>query len=143
VPRPMTEAETREFLTSGTRTGKLAVVKKNGAAMVVPIWFVLDDSGALVFNTGADTTKGRAILRDARVSICVDDDGPPYSFVRVDGVAETSDDVEGMLPWATAIARRYMGDALAEQYGHRNAVAGELLVRVVPARIVALAGVSD
>ena len=48
-----------------------------------------------------------------------------------------------MLPWATAIARRYMGDALAERYGRRNTVVGELLVRVVPTRVVAFAGVAD
>lgn len=143
MARPMDAQETRAFLTAGTRTGKLAVVKRDGSPMVVPIWFVVDDDGTLVFNTGAATTKGRAILRDPRLSICVDDDGPPYSFVRVDGVAEVSDGVEAMLPWATAIARRYMGDALAEQYGRRNAVPGELLVRVRPVKVVALAGVAD
>jgi PPOX class probable F420-dependent enzyme len=143
MSRPMDAEEVRAFLTKGTRTGKLAVVKRDGAAMVVPIWFVVDTDGSLLFNTGARTTKGRAILRDPRVSICVDDDGPPYSYVRVDGVAEVLDDAEAMLPWATAIARRYMGDALAESYGRRNAVPGELLVRVRPTRVVAIAGVAD
>ena len=143
VAREMTTEEVRRFLSEGTRTGKLAVVKRDGAALVVPIWFVLDDEGALVFNTGADTTKGRALMRDPRVSVCVDDESPPYAYVRIDGVAEVSTDVAGMLPWATAIARRYMGEALAEQYGRRNAVEGELLVRVRPTRTVALAGVAD
>ncbi len=143
MARSMDQAETRAFLTSGTRTGKLAVVRRDGSAMVVPIWFVVDEVGALVFNTGGATTKGRAILRDPRVSICVDDDRPPYSYVRVDGVAEVSDDVAAILPWSTAIARRYMGDALADQYGRRNAAPGELLVRVRPTRIVALAGIAD
>ena len=143
MARPMDQAEARAFLTAGTRTGKLGVVKRDGAAMVVPIWFVVDEDGSLIFNTGAGTTKGRAILRDPRVSICVDDDGPPYSFVRVDGIAEVSDDADAMLPWATAIARRYMGEALAEEFGRRNAVSGELLVRVRPMRVVTMAGVSD
>lgn len=140
----MDPAETRAFLTAGTRTGKLGVVKRDGGVMVVPIWFVVDDDdGSLIFNTGAGTTKGRAIVRDPRVSICVDDDAPPYSYVRVDGIAEVSDDVASMVPWSIAIARRYMGDALADQYGRRNAVDGELLVRVRPTRVVALAGVAD
>ena len=139
----MDQAETRAFLTAGTRTGKLGVVRRNGSAMVVPVWFVVDEDGSLVFNTGADTVKGRALRRDPRVSVCVDDDGPPYSYVRVDGVAQISTDLDAMLPWATAIARRYMGDALAEQYGCRNAAPGELLVRVYPTRVVALAGIAD
>ena len=139
----MDQVETRAFLTAGTRTGKLGVVKRDGAAMVVPIWFVVDEDGCLIFNTGAATTKGRAILRDPRVSVCVDDDGPPYSYVRVDGLAEVSEDVDAMLRWSTAIARRYVGDSLAEEYGRRNAVPGELLVRVRPTRVVALAGIAD
>jgi hypothetical protein len=48
-----------------------------------------------------------------------------------------------MLTWATTIARRYMGDDLAEAYGRRNAVPGELLVRVRPSRVVAIAGIAD
>lgn len=135
--------EARAFLSHGTRTGKLAVVRRDGAPMVVPIWFVLDDDGAVVFNTGAATTKGRALRRDPRVSICVDEEAPPYAYVRVDGVAEISDDVDAMLPWATAIARRYMGAARADEYGRRNAVPGELLVRIRPTRVVALGGIAD
>jgi hypothetical protein len=139
----MSIEEARAFLAAGARTGKLAVVRRDGSPFVVPIWFVVDIDGSLVFNTGARTLKGRAIRRDPRVSICVDDEAPPYGYVRVDGVAELSEDLDGMLPWATAIARRYMGDDLAEDYGRRNAVAGELLVRVRPRRVVALAGIAD
>jgi len=142
VARPMTEQEVRDFLSAGTRTGKLAVVRRDGAPMVLPVWFVVDDDGSLVFNTGADTLKGKALRRDPRVSICVDDERPPFGFVRVDGVAELSEDLGAMLPWATAIARRYMGDDRADAYGKRNAVDGELLVRVTPTRVVAVADVA-
>lgn len=48
-----------------------------------------------------------------------------------------------MLHWATAIARRYMGDALAESYGKLNAVAGEWLIRLTTTKIVAKSGISD
>lgn len=143
MARRLSEAEVRDFLAAGTRTGKLAVVRRDGSPMVVPIWFVVDEDGSLVFNTGADTVKGRALARDRRVSICVDDEHPPFAYVRIDGEAEVSTDLDEMLPWATAIARRYMGDDLAEAYGRRNAVQGELLVRVRPLRVVAFAGVAD
>ncbi len=36
-----------------------------------------------------------------------------------------------------------MGAALAESYGRRNAVPGELLVRLTPERTVTEAGVAD
>ncbi len=143
MSRVMSTEEARAFLAAGARTGKLAVVRRDGAPFVVPVWFVVDEDGSLVFNTGARTVKGRSIRRDPRVSICVDDETPPYGYVRVDGVAEVSEDLEAMLPWSTAVARRYMGDDLAEDYGRRNAVAGELLVRVRPTRVVALAAIAD
>jgi PPOX class probable F420-dependent enzyme len=142
----MSEAEVRAFLSEGTRTGKLATTRADGRSHIAPIWFVLDDDGTIVFNTGADTVKGRTIARDPRVSLCVDDDQPPFSFVVIEGTVEVSDDLEEMLIWATRIAARYMGDDRAEAFGRRNAVAGELLVRLSPAnvtKVVAFADLSD
>jgi PPOX class probable F420-dependent enzyme len=138
----MSEDEMRAFLTQGTRTAKVAVVRRDGAPMVVPVWFVLD-GGEVVFTTGLESIKGRALRRDPRLSICVDDERPPFAYVRVDGVADLSEDVREMLPWATRIGARYMGEDQAEAFGRRNAVAGELLVRVRPKRVVGQAAVAD
>ena len=139
----MSEDEIRSFLRYGTRTGKLATTRADGSPHVAPVWFVLDDDGTVVFNTGRDTVKGKALRRDPRVSICVDDERPPFAYVRIDGTAELSEDLEDMLPWSTRIAARYMGDELADSYGRRNAVAGEMLVRVKPTKIVALKNIAD
>ena len=138
----MTPAEARAFLAAGTRTAKLAVVRRDGAPVVVPVWFVLDGED-VVFTTAAGTVKGRSLRRDGRLSLCVDDESPPYAYVRVDGRARLSEDPEELLRWATAIAARYMGRALAEAYGRRNGVPGELLVRVTPHRLVGRGGVAD
>lgn len=139
----MSSDEIRSFLETGTKTGKLATVRPDGSAHVAPIWFVLDEDGTVVFNTGRDTVKGRALRRDPRVSLVVDDEQPPYAYVRVDGTAELSEDLDEMLPWSTRIAARYMGEDKAQRFGRRNAVEGEMLVRVRPSRIVALKGIAD
>jgi PPOX class probable F420-dependent enzyme len=141
--RRLAEEEVRAFLTSGTRTGKLAVTRLDGSPMVVPVWFDLDADDTLLFTTWGDSIKGKALRRDGRVSLCVDEEHPPYGYVRVDGVAAVSEDPELLRTWATRIARRYMGAALAEQYGLRNGVPGELLVRITPTRIVAQADIAD
>jgi PPOX class probable F420-dependent enzyme len=138
----MSADERRAFLSAGTRTAKLAVIRVNGAPHVVPIWFVLDGDD-VVFTTGGDTVKGKAIRRDGRVALCVDDDRSPYSFVTIEGTARVGTDLDEMLPWATRLGARYMGAERAEAFGRRNAVAGELLVRVVPTRIIARANISD
>ena len=127
----VTDPRVSAFLSEGTRTGKLAYTASDGRPLVVPVWFVVEDD-TLVFNTGKDTAKGKALTRDPRAAICVDMEEPPYGFVQVQGVAELSEDSAELVRTATAIGARYMGQDRAEEFGRRNAVPGELLVRVTP-----------
>jgi PPOX class probable F420-dependent enzyme len=142
MPYDMSADERRAFLLQGTRTGKLAVPRADGSPHVVPIWFVLDGDDVM-FTTGDDNVKGKSIRRDGRAALCVDDDAPPYSFVTIAGTASWSDDLDEMLVWATRIGARYMGADRAEEFGRRNAVRGEILVRLRPATVVGKFGVSD
>jgi hypothetical protein len=140
----MSEAEVRAFLTAlPARTAKLATVRADGRPHLAPVWYDLDDDGSLVFNTGESTVKGRNLRREPRVSLCVDDDRPPFSFVVVEGVADISDDLDEVRRWAARLGGRYMGADRAEEYGGRNGVAGELLVRVRPERIVSAVDLAD
>lgn len=132
----------REFVSAGTRTGKLATVRSDGRPHVAPIWFVLDGDD-LVFNTGAESVKGRNLLRDPRVSLSVDDETPPYAFVLVDGTVTVSEDPAELLRWSTVIGGRYMGADRAEEIGRRNGVPGELLVRLTPSKVIAQRDIAD
>lgn len=138
----MTNAEYQSFMLDRARTASLATVRADGRPHVAPIWFDLDGD-TIVFMTGEDTVKGRNMQRDPRVSLCVDDEQPPFHFVLIEGVAELAADEPDKLYWATRIAGRYMGEELAESYGRRNAVPSELLVRVRPGRIVAQKNIAD
>ncbi|MFF8730626.1 PPOX class F420-dependent oxidoreductase [Streptomyces sp. NPDC015171] len=137
----MTDEEWRAFISNGTRTGKLSTVRADGSPHVAPIWFLLDGD-EVVFNTGKDTVKGRNLARDGRVALCVDDDRPPFHFVVLNGHAQLSEDLDEMRLWATRIAARYMGEDRAEEYGARNGVPGELLVRVSIDKVLALRDVA-
>lgn len=127
--------EQRAFLLYGTRTGKLATARKDGRPHVVPVWFTLDGD-TIVFTTGEHAVKAANIRRDSRICLCVDDETPPYAYIMIEGTATLSPDLDALLHWATLIAGRYMGEDLAETYGKRNAVPGELLVRVTPTRVI-------
>ena len=123
------------FLSEGTRTGKLGYTASDGRPLVAPVWFVVD-SGELAFNTGKTTAKGRALARDSRAVICVDDPQPPYSFVQVQGIAAISEDPDELLDIATRTGARYMGPDRADEYGRRNGVPGELVVRLRPTKVL-------
>ncbi|TQR84321.1 PPOX class F420-dependent oxidoreductase [Mycobacterium hodleri] len=128
-------ADAVAFLSAGTRTGMLGFLAADGRPLVAPVWFVVEN-GQLVFTTYRGTAKGRAMQRDPRVVLCVDDPHPPYGFVQVQGLAATSAVAEDVLDVATRAGARYMGADRAEEFGRRNGVPGELVVRITPTRVV-------
>lgn len=117
------------------------MVRADGSPLVAPVWTDLDGDD-VVFMTSATTIKGKAVLRDGRVSLCWDDERPPFAYVTVSGHATTSVDPSDMLHWATRIADRYMGAERADEYGRRNAVPPEMVVRVTPTTIFANQNIS-
>jgi PPOX class probable F420-dependent enzyme len=129
-------AEVISFLSEGTRTGKVGYLAADGRPLVAPIWFVVED-GQVVFNTARDSAKGRALARDPRVVMCVDLERPPYGFVQIQGLATTSEDMDELVSAATQIGGRYMGAEQAEEFGKRNGVPGELVVRIMPTKVIA------
>jgi PPOX class probable F420-dependent enzyme len=138
----MVESEWRAFLRSPVRPALIATTRKDGRPHVAPIWYDIDD-GTILFTTWSASVKGHAVRRDGRVALCVQDDRPPFSYVLVEGESTWTDDLAELRTWASRIGGRYMGADRAEEYGARNGVPGELLVRVRPTRVVAEADIAD
>ncbi|MET9201215.1 PPOX class F420-dependent oxidoreductase [Gordonia sp. NPDC003585] len=135
------DPDVRTFLSDGTRTGHLAFTASDGRPLVAPVWFVLDGD-RIAFNTGATTAKGRAVLRDPRVTLSVDLPAPPFAFVQVQGRAVASEDLGEVRRIATLCGARYMGDDRADEFGARNGVPGELAVWIEPTKVIANLDVS-
>lgn len=138
----MTDSERRGFLLGRARTASLATVREDGRPHVAPVWFDLDGD-TVVFTTWHTSVKARNIRSNDRVSLCVDDEEPPFAFVLIEGRARMSEQDPDLRYWATRIAGRYMGEDLAGSYGERNSVPGELLVRVEPTNVVARKDIAD
>ena len=137
----LTPAAARALLLERPRTAKLATGRADGRPHVAPVWFDLDGAD-LLFITWHTTVKATNLRYDPRVSLCVDDEAPPFAFVIVVGLATLSEDVAELRRWATRIAARCMGDEQAVAYGERNGVAGEILVRVSPTKIIGQASIA-
>jgi hypothetical protein len=126
------------------RTGKLASVRPDGRPHVTPIWYTMDGDD-LIFTTWHEAVKAANLSHDNRVSLCVDDERPPFAYVIIEGKVDIQREPEPdrMLRWTMEIAGRYVGPDKAEQFGKRNAVPGEWLLRVKPTKIIARTGIAD
>jgi PPOX class probable F420-dependent enzyme len=136
----MTPEETWDFLMAGTRTATVATVRADGRPHVKPVWFELAGQPGdfqLLFTTHSGTVTGRNLSHDPRVMLAVDDPEPLYSFVLIEGTAELSTNLDEVIAVATRLGGRYMGDDRAAEYGARNGVPTEWLVRVTPTRVLA------
>jgi PPOX class probable F420-dependent enzyme len=129
----MSNGEQIAFLRDGARPAVLCTVRADGQPHSAPVWFDLDGE-TVVFNTGAKTVKGRNLAGNPRASLCVQDDRPPYAFVLLEGTVTLVDDLAEVRKWATRIGGRYMGPDRAEEFGARNGVPGEWLVRLTAER---------
>jgi PPOX class probable F420-dependent enzyme len=143
MARKMKAADVRDFMGSGSRTGKLATVKPDGTPHIAPIWFDFDANGDVIFLTHRESVKARNMHHNPTVSLLTDDEMMPFSWARIDGTVAFSEDPGELLFWANETCRRYVGDALAASYGTRNSVPGELVVRLRPTALRGEWGVAD
>ncbi len=106
------------------------------------MWFTLDGDD-VVFNTHVDTGKARALRREGRACLVVDEESPPYGYVKIDATVRFDDDPAHVRALATALGGRYMGADRADEYGARNGVPGELVVRLTPTKVAAVTDLSS
>lgn len=139
--RTMSDEEYRAFMMAGTRTAKAATTRRDGRPHITPVWYVLDGDD-LIFTTHETSLKAIDLRRDPRICLCVDDETPPFDYVMFEGTVTLSDDLEELARWATVIGGRYMGANRAEEFGKRNGVPGEVLVRVTPTKVLARADIA-
>ena len=125
----------KAFVLAAPRPAICAIVLSDGRPHATPVWVDIDGD-EVVFTTSQEESKGRALPREPRVSLCVQDDQPPFGFVSIQGVAAVIDDGEAVKVWAARIGGRYMGADRADEYGRKNGVPGQVLVRVRPTKIV-------
>lgn len=104
MPRRLTPTEHERFL-SGRHIAVLSTLGEDGWSVLTPIWYLYRD-GLLRMRTGGDSVKARNVRHDPRVTVCVQDERPPYRSVTVYGRAS----IERERPELAAdIARHYLG----------------------------------
>jgi PPOX class probable F420-dependent enzyme len=130
----MTEAEAWAFLEAGSRPATFATVRPDGRPHAVPTWYAVDGR-EIVLTTGQKTVKAANLRADGRVAVVVQDPEPPYDYAAVEGVAVLIDDLALCIQVSTLLGGKYMGTEHAEEYGIRNGVPGEFVVRIRPTHV--------
>jgi PPOX class probable F420-dependent enzyme len=138
----MNDDEAWAFLETGERPAVFASVRPDGQPHVVPTWYAVEGR-TIVFTTWHTTVKASNLRHDHRVAMTVQDPLPPYDYVALEGTAELIDDLEDCRAISTRLGAKYMGDDRADEFGRRNGVQGELVVRVTPTRIHGFRGVAS
>ena len=125
-----------ERFLQGRRVAVLATIGPDGAPVLTPIWYLYRD-GRLLMRTGKDSVKAKNIGRDPRVTVCVQDERPPYASITVYGHAAIEPEREGL---AGEIARRYLGGVAGAAYVKGTAEniqrSEEITVSVTPERVL-------
>ena len=114
VTQNMSAAERQQFL-SALHVGVLALNRPGSGPLTVPVWYDYEPGGALWFITDRDSRKGRLIDIGTRISVCVQNEAPPYQYVCVEGpvVAIVPSNVTTDLQ---PMARRYLGAVQGNAY---------------------------
>jgi len=124
--------EEREQFLAGLHVGVLSVVAGEGRGPIaVPVWYDYQPGGQVSVITARGSRKGQAIAAAGRMSLCAQDENPPYRYVSVEGpvVIEELD-----LDERLAMARRYLGPEGGDRYVASNPdPAGEnMMIRMTP-----------
>jgi PPOX class probable F420-dependent enzyme len=137
----MSDSELKDFV-RGARTIILCSLGKDGFPHPMPMWFGVEDDGAIVITTFAKSQKVRNLERDPRVSLLVED-GEEYAKLRgvvMYGRARLDPDPEAVLDVLERVATRSgaapAADPAALRAALRRTAAKRVAIRIVPEKIV-------
>jgi PPOX class probable F420-dependent enzyme len=138
----MTDSEWRQFIIERPRPAIAAVVREDGRPHATPIWIDMDGE-QIVTTSWHDSVKVKALRRDPRMTVVVQDESPPFSYVMISGTVTLSDDMDELRYWAGRLGGRYMGADRAEEFAKRNAVPGEFVVRMTIEQVSAFKNITE
>jgi PPOX class probable F420-dependent enzyme len=129
---PMTKREISRFLAE-PNIAVVAVTAPDGAPHAVPTWFEYR-RGEAFFITDSSAFKCKCLMRDPRVTLCIDTRKPPYKAVILKGRAEMEEKVADAMLERMAIA--YMGKKAGRDYAAELKGEPVVVVRFKPERVI-------
>jgi nitroimidazol reductase NimA-like FMN-containing flavoprotein (pyridoxamine 5'-phosphate oxidase superfamily) len=129
----MNETQREEFL-EGVHIGIVSIQEPGRGPLTIPIWYDYKSGGELWFLTERGTRKARLLSVSTRVSLCAQDERPPYRYVTIEGPVvsiESADLERDVRPMAHRYLGREGGDRYTESEGAPS-IDDTILVKVRP-----------
>jgi PPOX class probable F420-dependent enzyme len=125
----MSQPEREEFL-AGVHVGVLSVAAGGGRGpLSVPVWYSYRPGGLVSVSTDRDSRKARAVAAAGRLSLCAQDERPPYKYVTVEGPAVIE---EISLDERRELARRYLGTEDGDAFIVSTPGDNDIVIRMTP-----------
>jgi hypothetical protein len=114
--RLLSDPVAQQFLNSKI-PARLAYTALDGLPRVVPMWFHWDGE-QFVLGSAPASPKVKALARNAKVALIIDEDTYPPKVLLVKGTA-TVKVIEGVVPEYGEAARRYLGEEQGQGWEER------------------------
>ncbi len=133
MPARLSKTQRERFL-GGRHVAVLVTNGADGTPVPSPIWYAYR-GGKFYFRTAGDAVKLDNVRRDAKVSVCVQDERPPYKAVIAYGTGEITEPADWL---AKEMPKRYLGmiGAMGYESSAREQIesSGEVTLVVTPKR---------
>ena len=121
----------REAFLADVHVGVISIPRQGRGPLTAPIWYSYELGDEVLVGMGRDSLKGQLITEGAVISLCAQDEKPPYKYVTVEGpvisVTETDSERD-----TRPMAIRYLGKELGNQYADQSVSEGNIQVRIKP-----------
>jgi nitroimidazol reductase NimA-like FMN-containing flavoprotein (pyridoxamine 5'-phosphate oxidase superfamily) len=105
----------RETFLAGVHVAIVAISDEDRGPTIAPVWYWYEPGGDVWFETEPNSAKGKLLHVGKRISLCVQDESPPYAYVSIEGpiIEIATDDLQlHEIPMAV----RYLGEQAGREY---------------------------
>lgn len=105
----------REAFLAGVHVGVLSIQQEGRGPLTAPVWYAYEPGGEVQIVTERTSRKAKLLEEGMRISLCAQDEAPPYRYASVEGPVvriEPSDTERN----ERLLAHRYLGAEAGDRY---------------------------
>jgi len=110
----MTSDERQAFL-AGAHVGVVSLNQEGRGPLTIPVWYAYEPGGDVQIVTERASRKGELLEEGCRISLCAQDEAPPYKYASVEGPVVRIEPADAERH-ERLLAHRYLGIEIGDRY---------------------------